>query len=136
MVKLIIAGSRTVWPTIAEIDRAVSRLLDVSPQHFQQAIDEVISGTADGGDKAGEAWARHHHLNVRRMPANWREFGKIAGKMRNGEMSLVGDAACVFWDGVSNGSTDMVARMVERGKPVAVVMCEPVRKQSAQGALL
>ena len=130
--KLVIAGSRTVSPTPFDITRALAEWLDIKPEH----VTEVISGTAPGGDRAGEAWAAHYNIPIRRMPANWDEFGKIAGKMRNGEMSFVADAALVLWDGISNGSADMVARMVARGKRVAVELCEPVKKPSATGMLL
>jgi hypothetical protein len=128
-ISLIIAGSRSVFPTVAEINAFII-------DNFDARIREVVSGTADGGDRAGEAWAVSKGIPVRRMPAKWSEFGKIAGKMRNGEMAVVGDAALVLWDGISNGSADMVARMVERRKRVVVKLCEPVKKVSLQGALL
>lgn len=127
--KLIIAGSRNVSPTIKEIDWAIGYYFSASP------LTEVVSGTAGGADQAGERWARERGYPIKRFPADWGEFGKFAGKKRNGEMAWYADAALVFWDGSSNGSADMVTRMVERGKRVAVVLVEP-RRSSAQQELL
>jgi SLOG family YspA-like protein len=127
---LVIFGSRSVAPTVADVQHAIVTKLDYA------RISLVISGTAPGGDLAGEAWAAHHGVPVRRMPANWSEFGKVAGKMRNGEMAAIADAGLGFWDGMSNGTADMAARLLARGKRCVIVECEPVKKQSAQGMLL
>lgn len=128
--KLVIFGSRTVSPSTADVQRAIINRLEYA------RISLVISGTAGGADLAGEAWAAAHGVPVQRMPANWREFGRVAGKMRNGEMALVADAGLGFWDGMSNGTADMAARLLARGKRCVIVEYEPVKKQSAQGHLL
>lgn len=116
-IKLIIAGSRTVHPTIEQIDEWVSRNIDAEGCR----VDEVVSGTAEGADQAGERWAEARDIPIKRFPADWRRHGKVAGKLRNREMADYGTEALVFWDGMSSGSCDMVTRMVARGKPVAVV---------------
>jgi hypothetical protein len=116
--RLIIAGSRTVHPTIADIDAA----FDPSGLLFARVdVEEIISGCAPGADKAGERWAEHYKIPIKRMPANWDRDGRTAGKLRNRDMAIYGDMAIVFWDGMSSGSTDMVARMVARDKPVRVI---------------
>lgn len=118
--RLIIAGSRSVLLSLDQITVALKDKLDISPAD----VTEVISGTARGADRTGELWAHDNDKPVRLMPADWNLHGKIAGKVRNADMARIADVACVFWDGFSNGSTDMVTRMVEIGKPVAVVICE------------
>lgn len=117
-VKLIIAGSRTVWPTGDEIHGSISDAFGVATL---LRIEEIVSGTATGADMAGEAYAEARDLPVRRFPADWTKHGKAAGKLRNREMAEYADAALVFWDGMSSGSADMVTRTVARGKPVRVV---------------
>lgn len=117
--KLIIAGSRTAHPGIADIDRAV---IDWQSTPFGlDVILEVVSGTSDGADSAGEEWALYRGLKLTEFPADWDKHGKVAGKLRNRQMADYADAALVFWDGMSSGSCDMVTRMVARGKPVRVV---------------
>lgn len=71
-----------------------------------------------------------------RFCEGWREFGSFAGAMRNGEMAAVGHAAVVFWDGESRGAANMATRMLSLRKRVSVVLCEPIKKRSAQGMLL
>ena len=114
--KLIIAGSRTVSPTPEEIDSAMDDLLFIKTD-----VTEVVSGTAAGADDAGEVWAAINHIPVTRFPANWDKHGKAAGKLRNRQMADYSDALLAFWDGMSNGTADVVTRMVARGKPVRVI---------------
>jgi hypothetical protein len=143
IVQLVIAGSRTVSPTIEEIDRAVENLvIDVygaRPGDFAEHgrgtyVLEVICGDAAGADSAGEQWARSrgipiHHEPI--TPADIAQHGKYAGpRMRNRRMAERGTHAIIFWDGVSAGSADMCTRMVARNKPVGVVPCKPRAKRT------
>lgn len=127
--RLVIAGSRTVSPKIEDIDPVAEALvadvfglrpgdfLEHGPRHY---IAEVISGDAAGADTAGEQWARHHAIPVHHEPitrADIERHGKYLGpKMRNRRMAERATHAIIFWDGKSNGSTDMHARMGVRGK--------------------
>lgn len=117
--RLIIAGSRTVYPSIEQIDAEFDDFLFVL-----QDVAEVVSGTASGADDAGESWAATKSIPVRRFPANWDKYGKAAGKFRNREMADYADMALVFWDGMSSGAADMATRMLARDKPVRVVPCK------------
>jgi len=129
--KLIIAGSRTVSPTPEEISNEL-RCMEKPENGIRidpyEDITEVVSGTADGADAAGEAWADSCRIPVRRFPAAWAIHGKAAGKLRNREMAEYGDALLAFWDGMSSGTCDMVTRMVARGKPVRVVPMKAGKK--------
>ncbi len=58
-------------------------------------------------------------------------WGKYVGpRMRNRRLAERGDAALIFWDGVSGGSADMCTRMVARDKPVRVIPW--VRRRAAK----
>lgn len=120
MIKLIIAGSRSLHPTPEEIDAVFDDLLFIAAD-----VSLVISGKAPGADRAGEEWAKARGKPIEGYPiigADTVPFGrKLAPKMRNRRMAEVGDMAIVFWDGISGGSADMVTRMVARDKPVRVV---------------
>lgn len=122
--KLIIAGSRTLYPTLELIDSIV---MDCSI-----GLKEVISGGARGIDKAGEEyveWIKEKQISygmgevtLRRFPANWDKHGKAAGPIRNKQMAEYGDALLLIWDGTSRGSKNMKETMLELGKPVYEVI--------------
>lgn len=125
MRRVIIAGSRSVSPTVEEIDEAIARLPAGSLLWVPSEWTEIICGDARGADKAGAAWAAargiavHHEPITNELIVRWGKY--LAPKMRNRAMAERADAAIVFWDGTSGGSADMVTRMVVRDKPVAVV---------------
>lgn len=81
-------------------------------------ITTVISGTARGADKLGEAWAEANNITVERYPANWEPKGKFdpgAGHKRNAVMASVADAVIALWDGQSNGTKSMIELGRARG---------------------
>jgi len=81
---------------------------------------QIVSGTARGADKLGEAYAYSHGLSVKRFPADWESHGKAAGVIRNAEMAEYCDAAIIFWNGVSKGTKNMITNMEKIGKPYIV----------------
>lgn len=125
--KLIVAGSRGLRPTFDDIDAALA----VFRERFARTDDviEVVSGEAEGPDRIGAEWALRKSIPIHRDPvtaADIKLHGKYLGpKMRNRRMAERGDAAIVFWDGKSGGSSDMVCRMVARQKDVLVVPQRP-----------
>ena len=125
--KLIIAGSRSLNPTIAQISRLITELPSL-----------VICGCADGVDKAGCAWARHFSVPVEFFPAwpiqmRWAlanargdeivhklpfVTGRGAGMARNNTMSHAGSKLLLYWDGRSPGSRDMRDAAMRRNLPI------------------
>lgn len=139
-IKLIIAGSRTLYPTPEEIDAEVLKMPiwgDITPDiaNVREVIGMVVSGRSPGGgtDLAGEDWATARGIPIHAEPItdeDWRRWGKyIAPKVRNARLCEVGDAALCFWDHQSNGTTDTVTRMVVRHKLVEVVPMRPKKGQ-------
>ncbi|HMA37544.1 MAG TPA: SLOG family protein [Chloroflexia bacterium] len=107
--KTIIAGSRTLHG-VELVEEAVRR------SGF--TVGTVISGTASGIDRAGEAWAEQHNIPVVRRPANWDRFGKSAGYRRNEQMAQIADAAIVITMGdaaASPGAHHMIDIARKRG---------------------
>lgn len=47
---------------------------------------EIVSGHCSGADKLGEAFAKNHNICCKIFPANWSNYGKAAGPIRNSEM--------------------------------------------------
>lgn len=123
MISLIIAGSRTVRPTLADIDAAFDDLLFVRAD-----VTEVVCGGAKGADTAGREWAIRNKIPVHMEPITPEDMthGAYLGpRMRNRRMAVRGTHLLAWWDGISGGTSDMVCRMVARDKPVRVI---PMRK--------
>lgn len=112
--KLIIAGSRNLSPTVVQLDAAL-KTFDLKPE-------TIISGTARGVDRAGEKWAKERGVKILYYPANWDEYGKRAGFLRNEEMAKAADALLLWWDGQSSGSASMKGIMERAGKLVCEVV--------------
>lgn len=130
-VSLVIVGSRTVFPSVGEIDLEVDKLPlpwdsdGPGPEAYRRVIREVVDGGADGGDYAGRLWAEARGIPVHDEPitaediARWGKY--LAPKVRNGRMAERGGMGLAWWDGRSSGTTDYVARMTLRRKLVVVV---------------
>ena len=114
--KTIIAGSRGIHDYSLVVDA-------IEKSGF--SITEVVSGGALGPDTLGELWGHRNDIPVKRFPAQWSQYGKAAGLLRNREMAEYADAAIVVWDGESRGSRNMIAEARKRGLKVYVHREEP-----------
>ena len=97
--KTIIAGGRNITD-FAVVEQAAYE----SGFH----ITEVVSGTARGVDKLGEAWASMYDVPIKRFPADWAQYGSWAGIKRNTIMAEYADALIAIWDGNSRGTKHMI----------------------------
>ena len=68
----------------------------------------IISGTARGADRLGEAYAKNNGYKLNLFPAEWNVYGKSAGYKRNVLMSEHASDCVVFWDGISKGTKHMI----------------------------
>ena len=55
------------------------------------------------------------------MPANWTDYGKAAGVLRNARMAKEGQALVAFIGPKSKGTKNMIDTMRDVGKPAVVV---------------
>lgn len=96
------------------------------------AITEVVSGACDrgtltftrpdktkvyGADGLGEMWAAEHGIPVISIPADWVNYAKAAGPIRNTKIQSIlnpDDKAAGFWDGTSTGTKDMAKKAKDR----------------------
>ena len=97
--KTIIAGSRS-FTDYATVQQTLS--------HLHWTISEVVSGHASGADQLGERWAKHQNIPCIIFVAEWDQYGKKAGILRNKQMAQYAEAAVIFWDGSSKGSAHMI----------------------------
>jgi hypothetical protein len=117
--KLIIAGSRNMFVHPEFINEVCS----VSGIYGNYLIKEIVSGCAEGIDNSGEEFAFWNgNIQVKRFYADWEEYGKAAGPIRNKEMAEYADTLLLIWDGESKGSANMKKEMLALNKPVYEVI--------------
>lgn len=109
--KLLIAGSRDIFPTHREfLDIFQRALIPIS------SISEIVSGKAKGVDARGELLAETYDIHVEPFPANWILFGKRAGHVRNEQMVKYCDMTVLIWDGESPGTKNMIENLDKLNK--------------------
>lgn len=98
--RIIIAGSRTV--TEDQVRDAIEYCSWIG------FVSCIVSGGAKGADQAGEKWAKEKGLDIKLFPADWEQFGKRAGPMRNKQMAENAEGLIAVWDGKSRGTASMI----------------------------
>lgn len=111
--KVIIAGSRSILDY-----KTVTQAIDASG--FEDEIEQVVSGKAEGVDRLGQLWAFDNNIEVVSFPAYWKQYGKSAGIRRNIEMGNYADALIAVWDGQSRGTKHMIDYATKKGLQVFV----------------
>ena len=106
--RIIIAGSRD-FSDYAYLEETMLKIIG----SLESSSIEIISGDARGADKLGAAFAKHHNLKLKSMPADWTRYGNSAGYRRNAEMAAYAvedpeSMLVAFWDGESKGTGHMV----------------------------
>ena len=127
--KVIIAGSRDIYPSVQKIQEYVDR------SGFK--ITELINGKCPTGiDQRAEEWAINMGIPVIPFPPDWeeaeRKYGNrnVAGPIRNQRMADCAEALIVIWDGISSGSASMKDLALEQGLPIFEVTVKKKRKRS------
>lgn len=101
--KTIIAGSRTI-----DDEEVIHQAIQIfNKEGF--TLTELVSGTAKGVDKTAESVC-NGKVPIKRFPANWNEFGRAAGPIRNKQMAEYADALIAIWDGLSSGTANMISQ--------------------------
>jgi predicted Rossmann-fold nucleotide-binding protein len=98
-VRTIIAGGRDV----------------TDPKLLQDALlacgwkpTTVICGGARGADTLGKEWGKRNDIPVEEFEAEWAQYGRRAGMMRNAQMAENAQAVIALWDGLSPGTANMI----------------------------
>ena len=123
---VVIAGSRSitdkrkVFPYIKE--GLVELAEKFEPHVFK--VKKIISGGARGIDSLAEEFALAYNIPFKRMDADWDQYGKKAGHLRNAEMAEKGDALILIWDGESRGSKNMLSEAKRKNLKIVEVLEE------------
>lgn len=121
-VRICVAGSRSFHDPIKfdAILRAFLSWAGIEPY-------ALISGKAwRGPDKLAIDWAKENNVPCFEFEAQWDEYGKAAGMIRNAVMRKHLTHLLAIWDGKSRGTLEMI-RQTEKieGVHVSVVTVMP-----------
>ena len=119
--KVIIAGGR---------DFDNYEMLSDTMKNLNIIVSEVVCGGANGADLLGKEWAERNGIPVKMFPADWDQYGKSAGFIRNHDMAEYADFLVAFWDGESRGTKNMIDTMRQLKKHGKVVKYEQKRNGS------
>lgn len=118
--KVAIVGSRdyhnyeTIKNTMDRIKYNLKRLQLVE-------ITEIVSGGAPGVDTLAQRYAEENKLQFKVFPADWAQFGKAAGPMRNQQIVDYSDYVVAFPMGPSRGTRDTIMRASKVNKMALLV---------------
>lgn len=109
---LIVSGSR-----IIDDEDLVDAYIEECPW-WPPTPGKIITGDAEGVDEiAGEKAQRlakwFDDVEYEEYEAEWNEYGKSAGPIRNEEMAKEADYLIAIWDGQSSGTEDMIEKAKE-----------------------
>ena len=124
--KLIVAGGRD----FNDYFLLQHELLHMALGIYKDKAVSIVSGMAPGADRLGVRFAREHGVTLHERPADWDQYGKRAGFMRNEEMGRFSDGLLAFWDGKSPGTKHMVEFMRKLNKPVHIISYEAEKDMS------
>lgn len=125
--KLIIAGSRTLFPSVLLIENI---LLETGVK-----ISELVCGEAEGVDLCGRDFANRRCVPIASFPCtkeDWNTYGKGAGHRRNRQMGNYAEALLLIWDGESSGSKGMKDYMLKLNKPVYEVILKSYNTRTGE----
>lgn len=115
--RVIIAGSCS----FADYDLLQSKCDSILSQKRVTHNIVVVSGTARGADTLGEQYAQERGYGLQRFPADWQQYGRAAGPIRNRQMADNADALICFWNGHSPGAKNMILTARKKGLPVRTI---------------
>ena len=107
--KIAIIGSRTrIAPNIEE--------------YLPEGVTEIVSGGANGIDKAAARFARAHDIKLTEFLPDYARYSRGAPLKRNEQIANYADMGLAFWDGSSCGTKYTIDLFRALGKPITVVV--------------
>lgn len=121
--RVIIAGTRD-FSNYELLRRAMSKEFGhLSVKEISEM--KIVSGCCRGADQLGEQFAKNNQLICVKFPADWNQYGKKAGPIRNEEMAVYASEEhgilMAFWDGISRGTQNMIKAAEKYGLEVHIV---------------
>lgn len=113
--KILVCGGRDYndqEKLYSELDKIV---------HAQSGLCTIISGCAKGADTLAIWYARDSSLPCEEYPADWKQYGRAAGHIRNQQMLDEGQPDLVVAFPGGRGTANMIERSKKAGVPVIEV---------------
>ena len=119
--KVLVCGSR-MFALDGGGSKIVWNRLDALYEAAESPDFHLVTGGANGPDEWAREWAVHSGVDHTVLYAQWDDYGKRAGIIRNIAMLNLNPALVVaFWDGESKGTKHTMDEAEKRGIPVEVV---------------
>lgn len=121
LLRVIIAGSRGFGQGLMSkgdfeiMTKCLDEVLGKARENGDCIV--ILSGTARGADRMGEAYAKLRGYECEQYPADWDKYGRSAGYNRNAFMARNATHLITFWDGESRGTMHMQDIMKKMEKP-------------------
>ena len=87
-------------------------------------IAQVVSGGANGVDKAAEQWAKQNRIDFLEFKPNYKIYGKRAPLVRDEEIVNYCDAVIAFWDQQSSGTLYTLKYATKLKRPIYLHIIE------------
>lgn len=120
-IRLLVSGSRSYmdYYNFHEVMNRYARNLE---KHDVE-IKVVIHGCANGVDTMAGAWAAAWGIPVEEYPANWKDYGRAAGPIRNRQMLTEGkpDLLIAWLEQGSRGTKNMIDQAKDFEVPTQIV---------------
>jgi len=118
MYKLIVAGCRH-YNDYLLLGKSVSAFMLESGLHTENT--EIVSGGAKGADALGERYAKEFSLPLNVFEANWKQYGRAAGPIRNQQMAEYSTHLLAFLREGSKGTRSMIKIATKKGLKIKVI---------------
>lgn len=116
MSRILVTGSRdfTAWRLVeAAMVEAIASLPD-----WPRVTPTIVHGAARGADRIANGIAINRNWKIESHPADWEQYGKAAGMIRNREMLESGVDLCLAFlkTGAKNIGTRGMIRLCKRAR--------------------
>jgi hypothetical protein len=82
--------------------------------HEKHGVTEIVQGGANGADKMAACWAKAKGIPMTEVKADWNQYGKAAGHIRNGEMLKLNPEMVIAFPG-GRGTANMFQQACKAG---------------------
>ena len=114
---IVIAGSRVITE-MKHLEEAIWEAEIIGGSMFDPSIDTVVlGGCPTGVDALGESWATQNGSPM--VQFNWELYNR-SWRAVNTEMAYLGHWLIAVWDGKSEGTLDMIQKMLAANKRVFI----------------
>lgn len=117
--RLLVSGAR-IWDDVWTVEHQLETAWFYNPE-----LTIVHGAARNGADRIAVLWAVRNNVIHEPHPANWLQYGKAAGHIRNKEMvDSKPDYAMFFIKGESKGTLNCLGHAQKAGIPHAIFRAE------------